>query len=158
MLSWWVRFFRKWIPPQALELEITETVLLDNTERNHSILNVIDAMGVRLSIDDFGTGYSSLSYLGRFPFDTLKIDRSFINDVDERDEAAQLTSAIISMADILGLRVVAEGVETQKQLDFLGSLNCDLTQGFYLARPMPAAELEAFIADYSPVCSQVVPA
>ncbi|MBN3561398.1 EAL domain-containing protein [Aliamphritea spongicola] len=146
------------IPPQALELEITETVLLDNTERNHSILNVIDAMGVRLSIDDFGTGYSSLSYLGRFPFDTLKIDRSFINDVDERDEAAQLTSAIISMADILGLRVVAEGVETQKQLDFLGSLNCDLTQGFYLARPMPAAELEAFIADYSPVCSQVVPA
>ncbi|WP_315979871.1 EAL domain-containing protein [Aliamphritea spongicola] len=133
-------------------------MLLDNTERNHSILNVIDAMGVRLSIDDFGTGYSSLSYLGRFPFDTLKIDRSFINDVDERDEAAQLTSAIISMADILGLRVVAEGVETQKQLDFLGSLNCDLTQGFYLARPMPAAELEAFIADYSPVCSQVVPA
>ncbi len=146
------------IPPQALELEITETVLLDNTERNHSILNVIDGMGVRLSIDDFGTGYSSLSYLGRFPFDTLKIDRSFINDVDERDEAAQLTSAIISMADILGLRVVAEGVETQAQLDFLGSLSCDLTQGFYLARPMPAAELEAFMAAYQPVCSQVVPA
>lgn len=146
------------LPPQALELEITETVLLDNTERNHGILNVIDAMGVRLSIDDFGTGYSSLSYLGRFPFDTLKIDRSFINDVDERDEAAQLTSAIISMADVLGLRVVAEGVETQAQLDFLGSLNCDLTQGFYLARPMPAEQLEEFVAEYKPVCSRVIQA
>ena len=146
------------LPPEALELEITETVLLDNTERNRRILNVLDAMGVRLSIDDFGTGYSSLSYLGRFPFDTLKIDRSFINDIAEVDEAAQLTSAIISMAEVLGLRVVAEGVETQEQLDFLSSLKCELTQGFYLAKPMPADEFERFVMDYKPVCGKVIQA
>jgi EAL domain-containing protein (putative c-di-GMP-specific phosphodiesterase class I) len=101
-------------------------------------------MGVSLAIDDFGTGYSSLSYLRRFPFNTLKIDQSFINDVPDELEAAQLVSAIISMANILGLKIVAEGVENQEQLDFITARECHLVQGYFLAKPMPADKLVKF--------------
>ena len=101
-------------PPTSLELEITEGVLLDDPEGNRKTLEALTAMGVRLAIDDFGTGYSSLSYLRRFPFDTLKIDCSFIRDIPNETEAANLVSAIISIAGVLGLKTVAEGVENQE--------------------------------------------
>jgi diguanylate cyclase (GGDEF)-like protein/PAS domain S-box-containing protein len=137
------------LPPAALELEITESILLENTENNRKTLQRIHAMGVRLAIDDFGTGYSSLSYLRRFPFDTLKIDRSFIKDVPEEEDAAKLVSAIISMADVLGLKIVAEGVENQQQLDFISARNCHLTQGFFLAKPMPGEKMADFIRTFN---------
>jgi len=133
------------LPPDALELEITESVLLGNTEKNRNTLTLIHQMGASLAIDDFGTGYSSLSYLRRFPFDTLKIDSSFIEDVPDQLAATQLVSAIISMANTLGLRVVAEGIENQQQFDFIAGCHCQLVQGFYLAKPMSAIELENFI-------------
>ncbi|WP_335667298.1 EAL domain-containing protein [Photobacterium frigidiphilum] len=120
-----------------MELEITEGVLLDDPEGNRKTLEALTAMGVRLAIDDFGTGYSSLSYLRRFPFDTLKIDCSFIRDIPNETEAANLVSAIISIAGVLGLKTVAEGVENQEQLDYLITHGCDLAQGFYIAKPMP---------------------
>ena len=129
------------LSPTSLELEITESVLLDDPEGNRKTLEELAAMGVRLAIDDFGTGYSSLSYLRRFPFDTLKIDRSFIGDIAGEDEAAKLVSAIISIADVLGLKTVAEGVENQEQLDYLIAQGCDFSQGFYIAKPMPQEKL-----------------
>ncbi|WP_175577540.1 bifunctional diguanylate cyclase/phosphodiesterase [Photobacterium proteolyticum] len=129
------------LSPTLLELEITESVLLDDPEGNRKTLEELAAMGVRLAIDDFGTGYSSLSYLRRFPFDTLKIDRSFIGDIAGEDEAAKLVSAIISIADVLGLKTVAEGVENQEQLDYLIAQGCDFSQGFYIAKPMPQEKL-----------------
>lgn len=130
------------LPAEALQLEITESVLIDNTEDTRKTLDIIHAMGVSLAIDDFGTGYSSLSYLRSFPFDTLKIDRAFVKDIPGDIEAEQLVSAIISMANILGLKTVAEGVETIQQLEYLGKLNCAVIQGFYLAKPLPKHEFE----------------
>lgn len=130
------------LPTQALELEITEGILLENTDRTCDMLSTIRKMGVRLSIDDFGTGYSSLSYLRRFPFDTLKIDRSFIKDIPQISEASQIVSAIISMATILGLEVVAEGVETEEQLTFLSNFNCNTVQGYYTGRPSSPEALD----------------
>jgi|GEM_PF-2473200 len=130
------------LPAKALQLEITESVLIDNTEDTRKTLDIIHAMGVSLAIDDFGTGYSSLSYLRSFPFDTLKIDRAFVKDIPGDIEAEQLVSAIISMASILGLKTVAEGVETAHQLEYLGKLNCTVIQGFYLAKPLPKQKFE----------------
>ena len=127
-----------------LELEITESALLENSESSQLVFDALHEMGLRIAIDDFGTGYSSLSYLRRFPFDTLKIDRSFINDIPQDIEANQLVDAIISMANAMNLRVVAEGVENEEQLAFLKQLDCHLIQGFYLAKPMPLSQLKAF--------------
>lgn len=130
------------LPPAALQLEITESVLIDNTEGSRKTLQKIHDMGVSLAIDDFGTGYSSLSYLRRYPFDTLKIDRAFVKDIPGDQEAVQLVNAIISMANILGLKTVAEGVETAEQMNFLSQLNCAVLQGFYLSKPQPAVYFE----------------
>ena len=124
------------LPADALELEITESALLENTDKNRQTFETLHQMGLRLAIDDFGTGYSSLSYLRRFPFDTLKIDRAFIHDIPNQQEANQLVSAIISMAKVLGLKIVAEGVENLQQLEFLREQKCQVFQGYYLARPM----------------------
>ena len=104
-------------------------------------LNALDAMGILLSIDDFGTGYSSLSYLKRFPIDCLKIDKSFVNDVTTNPDDAAIASAIITMAHSLGMKVVAEGVETEGQLVFLRTQGCDAMQGYYFSQPVPT---EAF--------------
>jgi diguanylate cyclase (GGDEF)-like protein/PAS domain S-box-containing protein len=125
-------------PANLLELEITERLLMEDAPRTSAMLNALSQQGVRLSIDDFGTGYSSLSYLKKFPFNTLKIDRAFINDVLDEAENATLTKTIISMAHSLSLDVVAEGVEEVEQLYFLKENHCDLVQGYYFSKPVPA--------------------
>lgn len=124
------------IPPHALELEITESVLLDDHNNVAEELNSLRAAGVSLSLDDFGTGYSSLSYLKRFRFDVLKIDRSFVAGLPDNAEDVSLVNAILAMARGLGLKVVAEGVERTEQMNFLTSQGCTLAQGYLLARPM----------------------
>ncbi|MEH6471578.1 MAG: EAL domain-containing protein [Halopseudomonas sp.] len=133
------------LPPGALELEVTEGVLLEDHELIARELNQFRAMGVKLSLDDFGTGFSSLSYLKRFRFDVLKIDRSFVSGLPEDAEDVSLVKAIIAMAHSMGLKVVAEGVETQEQHDFLRGLGCDYGQGYLFAKPMPSHDYEAYL-------------
>ena len=125
-------------PPEQLIIEITEGVLIKNDESTGQTLAQLKAMGISISMDDFGTGYSSLSYLKQFPFDTLKIDRSFIRDLAEDPGDQQLVLAAIAMAKGLGMAVVAEGVEDQFQLEFLSHAGCNAVQGFYLGRPVGA--------------------
>lgn len=133
------------LAPHYLELELTESQLLDNVENIISIFQQLRELGVWLAIDDFGTGFSSLSYLKRFPVDVVKIDQTFIRDLSEQGEDAAITRAIIALAHSLELQVVAEGVETQQQLDFLKEQHCDEVQGYLISRPVPAAELERFV-------------
>ncbi|MES2296750.1 MAG: EAL domain-containing protein [Pseudomonadota bacterium] len=142
------------LPARLLELEITEGVLMDNVHANLDLLQQFQAAGIHLSIDDFGTGYSSMSYLKRFPIDQLKIDRSFVHDVPGDGEA--IATAIIAMAHSLGLTVVAEGVESGAQLEFLRAAGCDIVQGYYFARPMPVGELTALLRERA--ASQASPA
>ncbi|MHB8728271.1 MAG: sensor domain-containing protein [Sulfuricaulis sp.] len=129
------------LAPRFLELEITESVIMKNAQATVEMLESLSRMGVRLSIDDFGTGYSSLSYLKRFPIDTLKIDQSFVRDITTDADDASIVTAIVAMGHGLGLKVIAEGVETQGQLAFLRNQGCDGMQGFLFSRPLPAAEL-----------------
>ena len=131
--------------PRLIELELTESLLMVNTEEAVRTLKYLKSLGLRLSIDDFGTGYSSLSYLKRFPIDALKIDRSFIDEITTDEDDATITRAVIGMAHNLGLKVVAEGVETEAQLSFLSANGCDEAQGYYFARPQPAAELAQWL-------------
>ena len=133
------------IAPQQLELEITETVFTADSDRNLIILQQLNSMGVLISLDDFGAGYSSLSYLKRFPIDILKIDRSLIQDLCTNSDSQAITAAIISMAHKLGLRVVAEGVETQQQLTYLRNYSCDEMQGYLFSQPVPAAAVPALL-------------
>ncbi len=128
------------LDPLSLELELTESVILGANDNELSQLAELRAMGVKLAIDDFGTGYSSLSYLTSFPVDTLKIDRSFIRDVPGLPQKEAIAKAIIAMGQSLDLRVVAEGVETREQLEFLRRLRCDEQQGFLMGRPMSVAD------------------
>jgi diguanylate cyclase (GGDEF)-like protein/PAS domain S-box-containing protein len=128
--------------PSALELELTEGAVMRNAEAAADMLRDLKAMGVQIIIDDFGTGYSSLSYLKRFPVSALKIDKSFVRDVVTDPEDATIVKAVISMAHSLGLEVIAEGVETHAQLDFLRELQCDVVQGYLLGRPMPPEAVE----------------
>jgi diguanylate cyclase (GGDEF)-like protein/PAS domain S-box-containing protein len=133
------------LPPELLQLEITESVAMHDHARTLDTLHRLRGLGVRLSLDDFGTGYSSLSYLRRFPIDTLKIDRSFVGDLASDRSAGGIVSAIIAVARELNMRVVAEGVETEDQLEYLRRQRCDAAQGYLLAPPVPAAALgEAF--------------
>jgi EAL domain-containing protein (putative c-di-GMP-specific phosphodiesterase class I) len=121
--------------PQLLELELTESMVVQNPDRVIGLLGAIKGMGVRLAIDDFGTGYSALGQLKRFPIDILKVDRSFIRDLDDNPEDRAITEAIIAMGKTLSLTVVAEGVETKAQEDFLRGLACDELQGYYFSEP-----------------------
>jgi diguanylate cyclase (GGDEF)-like protein len=129
------------LDPGLLELELTEGVLMAHTEKTVKTLKSLKEMGVRLAIDDFGTGFSSLSYLKRFPLDVLKIDRTFINDITDDPDDAAITLATIEMAHTLKLQVIAEGVETQAQLDFLEKHGCDIYQGYLFSRAVPPEEI-----------------
>jgi EAL domain-containing protein (putative c-di-GMP-specific phosphodiesterase class I) len=118
---------------------------MSDPEESIAILEKLSAMGVLVSVDDFGTGYSSMSYLRRFPIDKLKIDRSFINDVASRPEDASIVRAIVSLAHSLKLKVVAEGVESMEQLEFLKTLGCDQYQGFHYSAALPASKFEELV-------------
>jgi diguanylate cyclase (GGDEF)-like protein/PAS domain S-box-containing protein len=137
------------IAPDLLELELTESMVIQNTERAGRVLADIKRLGVRLAIDDFGVGYSSLSHLKRFPIDTLKVDRSFIRDIPQDPEDKALTEAIIAMGKSLSLTVVAEGVETLEQQQFLREHACDEMQGFYFSKPIPAEDFAALMRRHS---------
>ena len=133
------------LDPQQLELEITERLILDNTIETADILRQLDQSGIRLSVDDFGTGYSALSYLKSYPFDTLKIDKSFVQDVMKEQDDASLVKAIINMAHSLGLRVIAEGVEEEAQTHFLQREGCDYSQGYFYSRPLPEKNFQDWL-------------
>ena len=128
------------LDPGCLELELTESTVMDDVDQAIEILHALNAMGVYLSIDDFGTGYSSLSYLKRLPIDALKIDRSFVRDIGADSDDAAIVTAIIAMAHSLKLKVIAEGVETREQFAFLRKCRCDAMQGYYFSRPVPPEE------------------
>ena len=136
--------------PGLIEMEITENILLKHAADTLATLDALRALGVRLSIDDFGTGYSSLSYLRRYAIDTLKIDRSFVRDVPEDADGCAITSAIISLAQNLKLDVIAEGVETELQRDFLREHGCHVMQGYLFSRPLPAEEIPRLLATRNP--------
>ncbi|MDB6083079.1 MAG: sensory box protein/response regulator, partial [Gammaproteobacteria bacterium] len=126
-------------------VELTESAVMSDPEQSVAILEQLSAMGVLVSVDDFGTGYSSMSYLRRFPIDKLKIDRIFIDEIASRPEDASIVRAIVSLAHSLKLKVVAEGVETPAQLEFLKLAGCDEYQGYHFSRPLPAPEFERLI-------------
>jgi EAL domain-containing protein (putative c-di-GMP-specific phosphodiesterase class I) len=128
------------LEPRFLELELTETAVMQDAETSVQIMRRLSDLGVRISVDDFGTGYSSLSYLRRLPLDKLKIDRSFIREIVTSRDDAQIVRAIVSLAHSLHLKVIAEGVETAEQLTFLRSLGCDQYQGYLCSPPLPPVE------------------
>lgn len=138
------------VQPGQLELEITESTLMDSVESYLPKLVAIRALGIRLSIDDFGTGYSSLNYLNRFPLDRLKIDRSFIHDMLDDPTDLAITRAIIGLGHTLGLRVVAEGVETQQEVNILRTAGCDELQGYFFAKPLQASQLATWMNEQAP--------
>ncbi len=130
---------------QYLEIELTETSILQDPELAINTLNSVQAMGLQTSLDDFGTGYSSLNYLMQLPLNKLKIDRSFIVNMDKDDKGVAIVKAIIAMAHSLGLEVIAEGIEDGEHVQLLRKMKCDIVQGYYIAKPMPAAEFEDLI-------------
>jgi EAL domain-containing protein (putative c-di-GMP-specific phosphodiesterase class I) len=134
------------LPCTCLELEITESMLMEDIDANIDKLKAIKKMGVRLAIDDFGTGYSSLSYLKQLPIDTLKLDRSFVKDIETDPSDVAICKSTITLAHNLELKVVAEGVETQGQRDFLALHHCDIFQGYLFSKPLPAEQLFDLLA------------
>jgi EAL domain-containing protein (putative c-di-GMP-specific phosphodiesterase class I) len=140
----------------CLELEITESTVMHNAQRAAALLSQLKEMGIRVAIDDFGTGYSSLAYLKRFPIDSLKIDRSFVADVPGDTGNTAITQAIMAMAHSLGLKVIAEGVESEEQLAFLRQHGCEELQGYYFSKPVTAEEATAMLhAAFAPPLKEV---
>lgn len=139
------------LAPSQLKLEVTESTVMEHGDHSHGVLSALDALGVSLSTDDFGTGYSSLSYLQRFPFHRLKIDRSFIDKMDEDNKSKAIVKTILMLGENLGIGVVAEGIETEKQLRLLLSLGCRLGQGFLFSRPLDARRAEKLLAERTPL-------
>ncbi len=139
--------FRTKLEAKYLELELTENILVENIQANVRRLNSIQGLGIQIALDDFGTGYSSLSYLQQFPFDILKIDRCFIHDIDQNKTNAVITKATIDMAHQLGLKVVAEGIETKAEYDILKQYQCDEIQGFLISYPLSETEFKNFVID-----------
>ena len=138
------------VNPADLVFEITESVAMEQPEETVRVLDILHGMGVIIAIDDFGTGYSSLSYLRMFPIRHLKLDRSFVEEIGQETDGALICDATIGLAHNLGLTVVAEGVETEAQLEYLRSRGCDRVQGFLFSKPIPADEAEAFIRARNP--------
>lgn len=134
-------------PPEYLELELTEGMLVDSSDTAREIFEKLRGMGIRISIDDFGTGYSNLGYLSKFPLDTVKIDRRFVTDINDIAEKQQIVSAIIELARSFKLSLIAEGVETGSELDYLRRKGVDVIQGFYFSKPLPVSDILGFIAD-----------
>jgi diguanylate cyclase (GGDEF)-like protein/PAS domain S-box-containing protein len=133
------------LPPERLELEVTESLLIDDPDRVLSTLKFLKEAGVRISLDDFGTGYSSLSYLQRFPFDKIKIDRSFVSQMESNNDSMSIIRAVIALGKSLRIKITAEGVESAAQLNLLKQENCDLVQGYLLGKPMPKEDLAALL-------------
>jgi len=140
-----IKYFE--ISPVQIELEITETCLLVNPKETIALLYKLSQQGFSIAIDDFGTGYSSLEYLNSMPLHKLKIDRTFIVDLDKKEKSAVLVKTIIAMANNLGLSVLAEGVESQEEADTLLALGCDKIQGYLYSKPLIAKDLEAYVAE-----------
>ena len=134
------------LPPSMLELEITESAIVENDQATIAIFNQLNEMGVRLAVDDFGTGYSSLSQLRNFPFDVLKIDRAFIQNIGTDPKASSLVRGILAMAKSLNLETVSEGIETKEQLKFLRDHGADIAQGFYFSKPLPQNQLIPYLS------------
>jgi EAL domain-containing protein (putative c-di-GMP-specific phosphodiesterase class I) len=132
------------LPESLLELEITESMVMEDPERVINLLDKIRSRGIHLSLDDFGTGHSSLAYLKRFPIDCVKIDRAFIKDMPENTDDVAIARTIVAMAKSLGLTTVAEGVETAEQLELLKTMGCDQIQGYFFSRPLPADDFMAY--------------
>ena len=130
------------LPPELLELEITESTIMENAEKVIVTLDRLKTMGVKLAVDDFGTGYSSLSYLKRFPIDLLKIDRAFVSDITTNKVDADIVTTIIALSHSLNVKVIAEGVETEEQKALLAREGCDSMQGYLFGRPVPPDEFE----------------
>lgn len=135
---------RTGIPPESLVIELTESVLMQNADTAQNVIAQLRQRGIHVSLDDFGTGFSSLGYLNRFSIDEIKIDRSFVIDLENDSRERALVHAIITLGHALGLKVVAEGVETERQASLLRDIGCDTFQGFLFARPMPVEEFLAF--------------
>ena len=129
------------IDPSRIELEITENVLMQDSEANVALLYKLRELGVRISLDDFGTGYSSLNYLRSFPFDKIKIDKCFITDLETRDDCKAIVRAVTSLAGTLGMDTVAEGVEREEQLEWLRAAGCSEVQGYFISHPVNIEEL-----------------
>jgi EAL domain-containing protein (putative c-di-GMP-specific phosphodiesterase class I) len=138
------------LDPRSLELELTESALMKHDRSAASILQTLREKGVQISLDDFGTGYSSLSNLRKFPVDAIKIDQSFVSQIDTDGKDTALVAAVIAMARRLELRVVAEGVETREELEFLRAQNCDEAQGYYISRPVPPQQFAALLGSGIP--------
>jgi len=141
-------------PPELLELEITESLLMENMEDVANTLNILNDQGIRISMDDFGTGYSSLSYLKSFPISTLKVDRSFVQDLEDDENNASIVTATIQMAHSLNIDIVAEGVETEGQLKFLATKKCDKIQGYYFSRPLEPEALRELLNENRKIDTQ----
>jgi EAL domain-containing protein (putative c-di-GMP-specific phosphodiesterase class I) len=136
------------LEPARLELEITESVFIEDAQSALEQLRALRALGVRVALDDFGTGYSSLSYLRRFPFDTLKIDRAFVAEVLQRDDARAIVRMIAGLAATLGMRTVCEGVETPEQLTAVGEVGCDEIQGYLVSAPRPLPDFVRLLEEW----------
>ncbi len=136
--------------PTRLEIEITESVLLHNREATLAVLHQLRSLGIRIAMDDFGTGYSSLTYLQCFPFDKIKIDRSFVKNIADNTSSLNIVRAVAALANGMGMTTTAEGVETGEQRDKVASEGCTEMQGFLFSRPLPAAEIERlYLARYA---------
>jgi EAL domain-containing protein (putative c-di-GMP-specific phosphodiesterase class I) len=135
------------LSPRALRLEVTESLLMSREPHVADTMTELRAMGVRIDLDDFGTGYSSLSYLHQFPIDTLKIDRSFIQRMGETEDGLEIVNTILSLARSLDMEVVAEGVESEQQLQTLRRLQCSYAQGYHLSRPMDSEQFQTLLGE-----------
>jgi EAL domain-containing protein (putative c-di-GMP-specific phosphodiesterase class I) len=135
------------IPPGQIEIEITESIMIDSAEKALHCIDELHKMGVKIAIDDFGTGYSSLSYLNNFPANLLKIDKSFIDKMNMSEPSKQYVAAIISIGHIMGFEVISEGVELPEQLQTLREIGCDYIQGFIWGKPLPREEAEMLIVE-----------